>query len=110
MTEQEFMTESVLRKRLLARIIQHRTGASDRIAADAIYDLLRDADNELTHDLLAPIFEYSDYWPGQLAKQVLGLDEDDEYTCDELLAEFERWELGEKEAQQASDAWVKEGF
>lgn len=110
MTEQHIISESALRKRLLARIIQHRTGASDRIAADAIYYLLRDADNELTHDLLAPIFEYSDYWPGQLAKQVLGLDEDEEYTCDELLAEFERWELGEPDSEEQTDLLLKEGF
>ncbi|WP_013627477.1 hypothetical protein [Rubinisphaera brasiliensis] len=110
MTEQEIISESALRKRLLTRIVKHRSEETLCIAADALSDLLCDADDEMTHDLLEPIFEYSDYWPGQLAKQVLGLDDDQEYTCDELLAESERRELEEKEDEEASDAWVKEGF
>jgi len=94
MTEQQSISGIALRKRLLARVVQHRTEDVVHIAADALSDLLCDADDELTYVLLEPIFEYSNYWPDQMAKQVLELDDDQEYTCDELLAEFERRELG----------------
>ena len=96
MTEQELLTESALRKRLLARILKYRSVEVLRIACDALSDLLCDADDEMAHDLLEPIFDYSDFWPDQLAKQVLGLDDDQEYSCEELLAEFERREMEEK--------------
>lgn len=111
MTEQGIDHEVELRKRLLARVVQHMTEDVIRIAASAISDLLLDAHDELAHDLLAPLFERSEYWPEQMAKQVLNLDEDYEYSCDELLAEFERREMGTMQDEDgADDAWIKEGF
>lgn len=110
MTEHGITYEIALRKRLLARIVQHRSVEVLHIASDALSDLLCDADDEMAHDLLEPIFDYSDFWPDQLAKQVLGLDDDQVYTCEELLAEFEQRELGKAGTEDVCDAWVKEGF
>ena len=110
MTEDGITHEIALRKRLLARLVQYRTEEGVRIASDALSDLLYDADDEMAHDLLEPVFDYSNFWPEQLAKQVLGLDDDHEYSCDELLAEFERRELGNAGVEGVSDAWIKEGF
>jgi len=99
MTEHGITYEIALRKRLLARIVQYRSVEVLRIASDALSDLLCDAADEMAHELLEPIFDYSDFWPDQLAKQVLGLDDDPVYTSDELLAECERRETGNPEVR-----------
>ncbi|QDU94122.1 hypothetical protein [Lignipirellula cremea] len=110
MTERGITREIALRKRLLARIVQLRTKVVIRIATQALSDLLFDAHDEMAHDLLAPLFDCSEYWPEQLAKQVLGLNEDHEYSCDELLAEFERKEFDLAECEEEPNAWTNEGF
>ncbi len=53
--------EIAIRKRLLARIVHHMTEDVIRIAADAVSDLLFDADEEMAHDLLELLFEYSEF-------------------------------------------------
>jgi hypothetical protein len=100
MTSEPIMTEDEIRKRLLARIVQHRSEETFRIAADALSDLLLDGggDDEMIRHLLKPIFDCSEFWPEQLAKQVLGLDDNEEYSCDELLAEFERRDTTRRDA------------
>ena len=86
-----------LKRQLLAHVVQSLNPAATRSASDALSELLCDAPEEMAKQLLAPIFEWSDFWPQQIAAELLGLSTDDEYTSEELLKEFEKRELADAE-------------
>ena len=85
----EFERELEMRRQVLMRVVKSLDDASIRTASDALRDLLEDASEEMAMELLGPIFEWSEFWPQQIAAELLGLP-DDEYTCAELLDEFEQ--------------------
>ena len=96
-----------LKRQLLAHVVQSLNPAATRSASDALSELLCDAHEEMAKELLAPIFDWSDFWPQQIAAELLGLP-DDEYTSEELLKEFEKRELADSQNKPAN--WSQEGF
>ena len=92
----EFERQRDLQRQLLAHVVQGLNEAATRTASDAFSELLCDAHEEMAKELLAPIFEWSDFWPQRIAAELLGLP-DDEYTSEELLREFEQRELADAE-------------
>ena len=93
----EFERQRDLQRQLLAHVVQSLNPAATRSASDALSELLCDAHEEMAKELLAPIFEWSDFWPQTIAAELLGLSTDEEYTSEELLKEFEKRELADAE-------------
>ena len=104
----EFERQCDLQRQLLAHVVQSLNPAATRSASDALSELLCDAHEEMAKQLLAPIFEWSDFWPQRIAAELLGLSTDDEYTSEELLKEFEKRELADSQNKPAN--WSQEGF
>jgi hypothetical protein len=86
--EAESEAQMPIRRRLLSIVAEHMTEGAIRIAEHAIRDLLLEAP-EITKDLLTPIFEWSDYWPEMVAKEILGLPADEDYRLDEVIEMFQ---------------------
>jgi len=81
-----------------------------RRACDALCDVLLDADEQMEDELLWPIFESSDFLPQRMGIQVLGLPTDEDYTCEELLREFQQREQVDSKPERESTNWSEEGF
>ena len=96
--------EEALRHRLLHQVKVHLSDSEIDTAADALRDLLTDADEGMVEELLLPIFNWSDFWPKRLATEILGLPTDEEYDWEELVDAFEARE------RQDRPNWLKEGF
>ena len=106
----EFERQCDLQRQLLAHVVQSLNEAATRTASDALSDMLCDAPEEMAQELLAPIFEWSDFWPQRIAAELLGLSTDEEYTSEELLREFEKRELADAETHGEPGDWSQEGF
>lgn len=87
-TEPRFERQAKVRQRLLTQIVPHLNERAIDVAVDGLRDLLTDVP-EIAEELLAPIFERSEYWPSQIAKAALGLSSEHELDADELLQRCE---------------------
>ena len=105
-------TQQEMRRRLLHHVVQDLDESVIRTAVDGLSDLLSlPLCDEMVEELLSPIFNWSDFWPQYMAKQILGLPPDDEYGWEELLERFEAREGVESRSDQADEPnWTVEGF
>jgi|GEM_PF-4997106 len=84
-TEPRSERQANVRQRL---IVPHLNERAIDVAVDGLRDLLTDVP-EIAEELLAPLFERSEYWPSQIAKAALGLSSEQEMDADELLQRCE---------------------
>jgi len=76
MTKDDGAERHMTAKRRLLRFVAH--DFTENTCADAVSGLLPDEPEDMAEDLLRPIFELSDIWPEFMAKEIFGLNEDDE--------------------------------
>ena len=106
MTQHGIERELELRRRLLSHITANVTEDVIEIATDGLREFLSEVP-EYAGELLAPLFELSDYWPNAMAKVALGLPANDDLDIEELL---DRFENPTKEGENKNIEWVKDGF
>lgn len=110
MTTEGFESELELRRRLLTHVVRACDETTVCSAASAMHELLANGHDQMIEELLRPIFEWSGYWPEVMAKEILGLDADEELDLEELLLRFEEpTDMSNAEGVDESD-WVEEGF
>ena len=86
----QLLSEEKARERLLNHVARFLNEDTIETACDAFDDMLKDSvSDEMTEDLLRPLFKWSNFWPEHLAKKLLGLPEDDDHDCSDLVERFE---------------------
>ncbi len=109
MTDESFEQEIELRRRLLPYVAKYLNEDAIHTASDAVSDLLSDVP-EFAEDLLSLLSEWCEFFPNQIAKDVLGIQPDRSCTTEELLKRFEILESGQDEQSPVKTRWLEEVF